>query len=110
MVFSDVVWHDPQDGLFKMWYMAGHCASTCYATSRDGLHWEKPILDVRPGTNVVLPGDRDSNTVWLDLEEKDPLRRYKLFRVIGAGSECEGTGWNHWVASLHSTADGRHAT
>jgi len=23
MVFSDGVWHDPQDGLFKMWYMGG---------------------------------------------------------------------------------------
>ena len=39
-----------------------------------------------PGTNVVLrdPKDafRDSNTVWLDLEERDPQRRFKMFPVF----------------------------
>jgi len=79
MVFSDGVWYDPQDQLFKMWYMGGYVRGTCYATSKDGLHWEKPELDVQPGTNVVHTTDRDSGTVWLDLEEKDPQRRYKLF-------------------------------
>jgi hypothetical protein len=108
MVFSDGVWHDPKDGLFKMWYMGGQCESTCYATSRDGIRWEKPDLDVKPGTNVVLSGYRDSNTVWLDLEEKDPERRYKMFRVVGAGSECEVTGWNNWVFSIHFSRDGIH--
>jgi len=108
MAFSDGVWHDPKDGLFKMWYMGGHSDSTCYATSGDGVHWDKPVLDVKPGTNIVLSGYRDSNTVWLDLEEKDPGRRYKMFRVIGAGSECEVTGWNNWVFSLHVSGDGIH--
>src|SRR5262249_35062092 len=32
MTFSDGVWHDPSDHLFKIWYMAGGSASTCYAT------------------------------------------------------------------------------
>jgi hypothetical protein len=44
---------------------------------RDGIHWQKPTLDVQPGTNIVQPGGRDSSTVWLDLEEKDPKRRFK---------------------------------
>ncbi len=78
MVFSDGVWYDPKDKLFKMWYMGGYVKGTCYATSRDGLHWEKPELDVRPGTNVVHTTLRDSSTVWMDLQEKDPKRRYKL--------------------------------
>ena len=110
MVFSDGVWHDPKDGLFKIWYMGGHGDSTCYATSHDGIHWDKPALDVKPGTNIVYPGSRDSNTVWLDLEEKDPRRRYKMFRVIGAGSECPVTGWNNWVFSIHFSPDGVHWT
>jgi len=80
MPFSDGVWYDPKDKLFKMWYMGGLLYSTCYATSKDGIHWKKPILDVKAGTNIVHPGNRDSATVWLDLEEKDPARRYKLFR------------------------------
>ena len=28
-VFSDGVWYDPQDGLFKMWYCGGYLSSTC---------------------------------------------------------------------------------
>ncbi len=79
MVFSDGVFYDPQDHLFKMWYMGGYCRSTCYATSRDGIRWDKPSLDVIPGTNIVYKSLRDSGTVWLDLEEKDPQRRYKMF-------------------------------
>ena len=81
MVFSDGVRYDPEEKLFKMWYMGGYNTSTCYATSRDGITWEKPSLDVRPGTNIVEPGRRDSCTAWLDLQEPDPKRRYKLFAV-----------------------------
>src|ERR1051326_6060135 len=80
MTFSDGVWYDPQDRLFKMWYMGGAFHSTCYAASEDGSHWEKPSLDVFPGTNIVLLQPRDSNIVWLDLEEPEPQRRYKMFR------------------------------
>ncbi len=98
MVFSDGVWYDPKDQLFKMWYLVGESAATGYATSRDGIHWDKPSLDVRPPTNIVQPGGRDSSTVWLDLEEKDSTRRFKMFRVIGAG-EDPVTKWNNNVQS-----------
>ncbi|MFQ6098587.1 MAG: hypothetical protein ACE5O2_12745, partial [Armatimonadota bacterium] len=89
MVFSDGVWYDPADRLFKMWYMAGYCRATAYATSKDGIHWEKPALDVVPGTNLVHTAGRDSGTIWLDLEENDPERRYKMFLYTwpdGAGA------------------------
>jgi hypothetical protein len=107
MVFSDGVWYDPKDELFKMWYLVGESASTAYATSTDGLRWKKPLLDVRPGSNIVQPGGRDSSTVWLDLEEKDPSRRFKMFRVIGVG-EDPITGWNNWAMDIHFSADGIH--
>lgn len=80
MSFSDGVWHDPKDGKFKMWYMAGAARHTCYAESADGLTWTKPELDVKPGTNIVQSGQRDSSTVWLDHEDPNPARRYKMFR------------------------------
>jgi hypothetical protein len=102
MVFSDGVWYDPQDRLFKMWYMGGYCVSTCYATSVDGLHWEKPSLDVRPGTNIVHTMPRDSGTVWLDLEEQDPQRRFKLF--LYALDDPEGAG----ALSIYFSPDGIH--
>ncbi|MFA6244667.1 MAG: hypothetical protein WC655_27230, partial [Candidatus Hydrogenedentales bacterium] len=44
MVFSDGVWWDPKDTVFKMWYMGGYNRSTCYAVSQDGIHWTKPTL------------------------------------------------------------------
>ena len=99
MVFSDGVWHDPQDGKYKMWYIGGILKSTCYAISRDGIHWQKPILDVQPGTNIVQAGRRDSSTVWLDLQEKDPQRRFKMFRSHGDGG---------WALSVHFSGDGIH--
>jgi hypothetical protein len=100
MVFSDGVWFNPKDRLFKMWYMGGYDLSTCYAFSEDGLRWSRPKLEIRKGTNIVLPEGRDSSTVWLDLEEKDPKRRYKLFR-----SHAEG---GRFGLSIYFSADGIH--
>lgn len=100
MVFSDGVWYDPADRLFKMWYAARYEKGTAYAVSRDGLHWEKPALDAVPGTNLVHPRNRDSSTVWLDLEEKDPARRYKLFIY----PYPEGAG----AVEVYFSADGIH--
>jgi len=100
MVFSDGVWFDPHDRLFKMWYLAGYGKQTALATSRDGLRWEKPIFDVRAGTNVVQTEPRDSSTVWLDQEDPDPARRFKMWR---AHSEDK-----HYGLSLHYSADGVH--
>ena len=65
MVFSDGVWYDPAAKLFKMWYMAGYCKGAAYAESRDEIHWEKPALDVVPGTNLVHTERRDSSAEWV---------------------------------------------
>lgn len=98
MVFSDGVWFDPADHLFKMWYMGGESAGTCYATSGDGIHWEKPALDsIRDGTNIVQLGGRDSSTVWLDLRETNRARRYKMFCVGG-----------DWKINVYFSPDGIH--
>jgi hypothetical protein len=82
-VFQDAVWFDPQDRQFKMWYHAGWFDGTGYAVSRDGLHWERPQLDVVPGTNRILPaaghGARDGCAVWLDHDTRDPAQRFKMF-------------------------------
>ncbi|HOW71367.1 MAG TPA: glycosyl hydrolase family 32 [Phycisphaerae bacterium] len=100
MVFSDGVWYDPKDRLFKMWYMGGYVGGTCYATSRDGVRWDKPVLDVVSGTNIVLKTPRDSGTVWLDLAEPDTQRRYKLFIF----AHPEGSG----AITVHFSPDGIH--
>jgi hypothetical protein len=76
MPFSDGVWYDPKENLFKMWYFGGN--TTCYATSRDGIHWDKPQLDVERGTNIVLRAPRDSGTVWMDPTPAEPDARFKM--------------------------------
>ena len=78
MVFSDGVFFDPKDRLFKMWYMGGYSSSTCLAVSHDGVTWEKPVRDVRKGTNVVYWHQRDSSTVWLDQFAANSARRFKM--------------------------------
>jgi hypothetical protein len=113
MVFSDGVWFDSKDRLFKMWYMGGYVRSTCCATSADGLRWDKPVLDVQPGTNIVHVTRRDSATVWLDLEDPDPRRRFKLFLYAhpeGAGAlsiyfSPDGIHWSERVARSGPTGD-----
>jgi hypothetical protein len=82
LVYSDGVWYDPADGLYKMWYDGGNGNDLCYAFSSDGLNWTKPRLSDAPltNTNMVLQlgGARDSVTVWMDLHD-DPSRKFKLF-------------------------------
>jgi hypothetical protein len=98
MVFSDGVFFDPRDRLFKMWYMAGYGGVTCLATSRDGIAWQRPAFDVVPGTNIVNKDGRDSTTVWLDQDARDPRQRYKM------------SAWNDNRLLLYVSPDGVHWT
>jgi hypothetical protein len=97
MPFSDGVFFDPQSRLFKMWYMGGYQENTCYATSTDGIHWERPSLD-RAGTNIVVTTQRDSSTVWIDQHEADPSRRYKM------------ASWHDYYLEQFISPDGIHWT
>ena len=102
MPFSDGVWYDPQDRRFKLWYMGSFLVNRCLATSQDGVHWEKPSLDVVPGTNIVFPGVCDTSTVWMDLSEPDAAKRFKMFREDGGrsgmGVYCSADGI-HWEST-----------
>jgi hypothetical protein len=109
MPFSDGVFYDPQDQLFKIWYRG--VGATLYATSRDGVHWDKPLLDVKPGTNTIHEGQHDSSTVWLDLDEKDPQKRYKLGYSLGHNKpfllfvSADGIHWGEPVAKSIPSSD-----
>jgi hypothetical protein len=116
--FSDGVWFDGKDHLYKMWYWAGGTvngdtrASTCFATSTDGIHWDRPKLDVVPGTNIVALDTpeqvRNSSTVWLDAAERDPARRFKMFRVVR--SEAKEGAPTPWHIHVGFSPDGIHWT
>lgn len=109
--FSDGVWYDEIDGKFKMWYLAGagmlhkedkQTFYTAYAESLDGKNWEKVICDVVPNTNVVDFENRDAATVWLDKQETDLSKRYKLFNVERRPTD------RRWQFILKYSADGIH--
>jgi hypothetical protein len=98
MAFSDGAFYDPNDRVFKMWYMAGYGGVTCLATSSDGITWDKPAFDVVKGTNIVNKDGRDSTTVWLDLFAGDPRQRYKM------------SAWWDRTIRLYVSPDGVHWT
>lgn len=111
--FSDGIWYDEKMQKFRMWYLTGgdllfeepQSFVTAYAESDDGIHWVKPDLDVIPGTNIVEPHWRDSNVMWLDKEETDPAKKYKLFNVEYKEYE---PGKRGWILVLRYSADGIH--
>ncbi len=110
--FGDGVWYDPTDRLFKLWYHAGWFDGVGYATSKDGIHWERPSLDVTPGTNRVLPVRqeegrlmlRDAASIWHDAAAPNEAERWKMFvfsRLLGATE-----GQSH--GELFTSPDGIH--
>ena len=110
----DGVYYDPTDKLFKMWYMAGWFHETGYATSCDGIHWEKPILDVLPGTNSVRPRHHESLkdirrsgvSIYLDLNAEEPGQRYKMLQFMFYSEE--GKKGNSCIQELFTSTDGIH--
>ena len=100
-LYGTVLW-DPAAEVFKMWYLTGPARERFvqvrgrralgnitllgYATSEDGIHWEKPILG-----QLDYEGSRENNlidvgrtncegfAVLYDERDPDPERRYKGF-------------------------------
>ena len=91
------VLYDDDENCFKMWYYSsnndlyertGQGHFMCYATSKDGIAWEKPELGI-----VACEGSRANNIVYpppgvhygldpwgvvKDPQEQDPSKRYKM--------------------------------
>ena len=125
------VMFDPHQNRYRMWYMSRmsgghdfaipeleipggniHCDLTLYATSADGIHWEKPnlglchfnrvsengeIIDGGAENNILL--DTHGASVFLDEEEPDPQRRYKaigFFRRFHDVRTCYSPDGIHW--------------
>ena len=94
--FQGGVLFDPKDQLFKMWYLHStkgdyYCKSYGYATSKDGVNWEKPVftesgnpdantLSPKKGTNLVIEGRRTCcNSVLLNHNARSPDERFMMF-------------------------------
>lgn len=89
--------HDARTGEFRMWY------SQMYATSRDGVNWSKPELDVErfqgQRTNLVLP--KGGGAIVVDEIDPDPARRYKALCAesikVGGFSGYYSADGIHWT-------------
>ena len=71
----------------------------CYATSKDGITWQKPSLGL-----VDYEGSKDNNIIWRgphgagitkQLHESDPSRRYKLImQGLSTSFSADGLHWS----------------
>jgi hypothetical protein len=71
----------------------------CYATSKDGISWEKPALGL-----IEYNGSKQNNIVWRgphgagifkDLQEKDPAKKYKIiFAGMSVSFSADGIHWD----------------
>ena len=104
---------DSQTGSYRMYYWAvagDHLTYTCYATSTDGICWEKPTLNLYVGpngskaNNIVLRGEgRVARThyVVLNSDQSDPDRLFWVLYIDNvprltefAASSPDGLHWN----------------
>ena len=78
----------------------------CYATSRDGIAWDKPelgLVDYRGSraNNIVLRGPHGAG-VLKDARAPDPSRRYKMFASLGeqelaVAFSADGIRWDRFL-------------
>lgn len=107
-IYGNVI-RDDAEGVFKMWYLGEETKAfpnyaVYYATSKDGVHWEKPAVgtvttDVYPEHNIIA-ADIILPSVMKDEADPDPGRRYKMI------------GWDQKRAAYHTwtSPDGLHWT
>ena len=111
---------DEQESFYRCWYntfledvYTWNYAEMglCYATSRDGLHWEKPELGV-----VEFDGNKANNLVarrlhgagvFMDTADTDPARRFKMICSRGDHGEPKAVK-NPRVMAVAFSPDGWH--
>lgn len=102
------------DNEYRMWYSGfdGSKRQVCYATSKDGVTWEKPKLGI-----VEYNGSKENNLTGIDggeamrgmiilvvhdPEDPDPERRFKMVREINpemkpAAVSADGINWKSLI-------------
>lgn len=79
------VLRDEKTGAFRMWY--ADPGQTLYATSNDGIAWERPILKIT-GKNNVTNLHLHSASIIEDPFETDPQKRYKAVGNASKGVDA----------------------
>ena len=128
-LYPNVLW-DAEEDLYKCWYSPfcidhrSHGMSLeerqskqydsppdremalCYATSRDGIGWEKPELGLiayqgSTANNLLLRGPHGAGLLK-DAREPEPSRRYKMFASLGeqemaVAFSADGIHWGRFL-------------
>lgn len=110
-VYLATVEYNSKTNDFSMWYLARvppkNATQLLYATSRDGLNWEKPLLGLfsvegsRQNNVLDFTGDGGGEaSVIIDPFEKDKAKRYKLLihNSVGysLGYSADGIHWKEY--------------
>ena len=108
------VLYDEEDDLFKMWYHEHQQAPIQifpkYATSRDGVTWERPPLGMCGTGNAVrvepMRGITNLKAVWKDPQEADSDCRYKAFGYpMEYYTSPDGFDWRHRGQAMYGADD-----
>lgn len=109
-------WWDPDDQVFKLWYETSWFGPVAMATSKDGLQWDRPAFDIRPGSNQVSPLDLvpDSWTVVRNWNATDPEEKWAMY-MQPPGKPQPGTSLAspdgiHWNRRVKTGSTGDRST
>lgn len=112
------VLYDADEKVYRMWYDAFTKAAArgfvCYATSKDGIHWEKPKLGIHEyegskENNIVTFGNTAGVThVYRNPDTSDPAKRWAMWGKQHRPSD-DGVPANYAVYR-HYSPDGIHWT
>lgn len=118
------VLRDPENGTFKLYYTTfikdddsaltplserlrrhytpstERVTATCFTTSKDGVHWEKPNLGIAEfegscANNIILKNAHGTSVLY-DPDDPDPSKRYKLITKMEYSRE------NNWMGVAFS--------
>lgn len=112
--------YDEEEQLFKMWYVITTQSKdqyweggrrTAYATSKDGIHWDRPILNLvevngSKQNNCIIPQMGSLTYTILHDPSDPPCRRYKMIFQV----ESSETRWArfHIPLNIAYSSDGIH--
>ena len=107
MPYSGGLWFDPADQTTKLWY-----GNIQLAASRDGVHFDHPTYDVKPGTNFVMSKGTHSSSIWMDADANDPARKFVMIYTITFEPSGKCRYWIrfsgdgiHWGEKIATNAD-----
>ena len=121
-LWSPVLW-DPEEKLYKLWYVSHGGAADAdtegepdyhfQAVSRDGIHWDKPVLNITGAHNrISVPTVSSYGThlqyLWKDADAPDPQQRYKAFGLtgyLGFFTSPDGLSWAYRGLTAYGTDD-----